>query len=192
MPVISAVVAAGVRFKSDSGIKPRLAASYPLRFFPSLLGFPIRNIAFARFGASPGLSCWFARWPYGFAGSFSKFGEDMVIRLAQQLCEFLVRQGVFRFQCDPFCASQIRRGDDAGAFRQFREIFRRAFEREPDRCRLQHGHGKNLFSHSKGQIVTPRNFFRGARKRETELAHLIDGHNSVASDEDFLNRVSWR
>lgn len=70
------------------------------------------------FGARAGLL------QQGFTSFSRELGEDKIVGFTKQGGEFLPLQGVLGFQRDPLRASQVRRGDDAGALGELREIFR--------------------------------------------------------------------
>src|SRR6266851_8244162 len=66
-----------------------------------------------------------------------KLREYHVVRIAQQPREFPRRQSVPGLQRHPLRPRQVRRRNNVGTLREFREIFRRCFEREAHRRRLQ-------------------------------------------------------
>lgn len=73
-------------------------------------------------------------------------------------------------------ASEIRRGNDAGALGEFGKIFRRDFEREANGSGDERRDGKHLAAHLEEEIVSPLDLLGGAGEGKANFAELLDVH----------------
>ncbi len=115
-----------------------------------------------------------ARLQQGFASLPGELGENKVVGFLEQTGEFLFLQGVLSFQSNPQRAGHVRRGNDAGTFGEFGEIFGRTFERKPDFRRLQDGNRKNLSAYSEGEVSAPGDLLGCVGEREAQIADRVD------------------
>ena len=121
-----------------------------------------------RLGASKGFPC--------FAG---KLGNDEVVGSLKKSGKLRGRKRVTRFERDPFGASKIRRGNDAGALGEFGEIFRRDFEREANGSGDERGDGKHFAAHLEEEIVSPLDLLGGPGEGKADFAELVDVHGAT-------------
>jgi len=112
----------------------------------------------------------------GFARLAGELGDDQIIRGAKKRREFRGGKGVVGFEGDPLGTREVRGGDDARTLREFREIFRRHFEGEPDAGGFQRRDGKHFAGDFEQESVIPLDLLGDRRKREAEFAELIDVH----------------
>ena len=141
------------------------------------MGLPTRGDSgplarLARDGLSLGAGA--TRLQQGFASLPGELGKNKVVGFLEQTGEFLFLQGVLSFQSNPLRAGHVRRGNDAGAFGEFREKFGGTFERKPDFRRLQDANRKNLSAYSEGEIDAPSDLLGRVGKREAQIADPID------------------
>ncbi len=121
------------------------------------------------------------RFLFGFGGGEAlarfpgEFGEDKVVREAEERGEFLRREGVSVFERDPFCAREVGSGDDAGALGEIGEGFVGGFEGEENGSGFERSNSKHFAADFENEIVTPLDLLGGVGKTEAEFANGLDG-----------------
>lgn len=110
-----------------------------------------------------------------------KLGGDEVIGFAEERGEFRLRHNLRGHEGDPFGTGQIGRREDAGAFREFGELFGISFEREPDGRGNQGRDGKHFAGDFEDQVVFPLDLFRSAGEGKADFAQLVDVHIGAPS-----------
>jgi len=110
----------------------------------------------------------------GFPYSSRQFGQNQIIRIAQQQLGFGVVHRLVRFQGDPGSSGQIGRGNDTRALGKLREIFRRNLKAEHRLGGFQRGNGKHLAGNFKQQIIAPLKLLGGFGKRQANFSNQFD------------------
>ena len=105
-----------------------------------------------------------------------ELGTDQIVGGAKERGEFREGKRVAGFQGNPLGTREVRGGDDAGAFREFQEVFRRHFEREPHAGGFQRRDGEHLACDLEEQVITPLDLLGGRREGKAEFAELLDVH----------------
>src|SRR5215831_2371091 len=127
--------------------------------------------------------------PRAVAELFGKLGKDQFVGFAKQLFEFGNAQSIARFQCYPFGASEVRRGNNARPFGELSEILVRGFKGKADWRRDEGGDGEHLTAYLEQKIIAPLNLLGSSGEREAELAQLFDVHGTT-SNGSLVRRVA--
>jgi hypothetical protein len=112
----------------------------------------------------------------GLAHFSGKFGDDKIVRAAQQGSEFGGRYDGWRFDSNPTGAGEIRSWNDARFLGVLRELFWSDFKRQPEVGRFQCGDGKHFAAHFKNKIIAPLDVLGGCGKCEAKPAKVVYVH----------------
>src|SRR5215472_6286233 len=112
---------------------------------------------------------------------FWKLGKDQFVGFAKQFFEFGNAQGITRFQCYPFGAREVGRGNNARPFGELSKILVRSFKGKADWRRDKRGDGEHLTSYLEQKIIAPLNLLGSSGEGEAEFAKLFDVHGTTSN-----------